>query len=113
MANVELSIGGHLYALACADGEEEALQQLGAIVDEQIVSARQRTGFLTENRQLLFAAILLAERATKAENALANAGGAIPHKETPPLISAREIEEVAQRLEGLADRLNAIVQSPS
>ena len=62
MAEVTLTIGGHHYALTCADGEEAELIRLGALVDEQVMAARAAVGGLTEIRQLLFAALFLADR---------------------------------------------------
>ena len=110
MANVELNIGGHSYVLACADGEESALKKLGQMVDEQIRNARLMTGGLTEARQLLFAAILLAERATAAESklAIADASNGRAGNSAAQLISLEELDEVSARLEQIAARLAAI-----
>ncbi len=62
MAEVTLSIGGHHYALTCADGEEQELIRLGVLVEEQVAAARAAVGGLTETRQLLFAALFLADK---------------------------------------------------
>ncbi len=62
MAEVTLSIGGHHYTLTCADGEESDLLRLGGLVDEQVATARAAVGGLTETRQLLFAALFLADK---------------------------------------------------
>ncbi len=62
MAEVTLVIGGHHYALTCADGEESELLRLGALVAEQVAAARTAVGGLTETRQLLFAALFLADK---------------------------------------------------
>ncbi len=62
MAEVTLTIGGHHYALTCADGEEQELVRLGGLVEEQVMTARAAVGGLTEVRQLLFAALFLADK---------------------------------------------------
>lgn len=62
MAEVKLAIGGHHYTLTCADGEESELLRLGAVVEEQVAAARAAVGGLTETRQLLFAALFLADK---------------------------------------------------
>lgn len=62
MADVKLSIAGRPYDVHCADGEEAQLIQLAAVVDEK---ARTMPG-LTEVRQLLFAALMLADEAQEA-----------------------------------------------
>ena len=62
MADVHLNIAGRPYDVHCADGQEEQLRQLAALVDEK---ARGIQGG-TEVRQLLFAALMLADEASEA-----------------------------------------------
>jgi len=61
MADVTLSIGGHYYTVACREGEEAHLLDMGALIDAKTVEARSAVGGLSEIRQLLFAALLLAD----------------------------------------------------
>ncbi|MDR6835169.1 MULTISPECIES: cell division protein ZapA [unclassified Sphingopyxis] len=63
MADVRLTIAGRPYDVHCADGEEAQLLQLAAVVDEK---ARGINGG-TEVRQLLFAALMLADDAQEAK----------------------------------------------
>ncbi|WP_428629488.1 cell division protein ZapA [Sphingopyxis sp.] len=63
MADVKLTIAGRPYDVHCADGEEAQLLQLAAVVDEK---ARGIQGG-TEVRQLLFAALMLADDAQDAK----------------------------------------------
>ena len=63
MADVKLMIAGRPYDVHCADGEESQLLQLAAVVDEK---ARGIQGG-TEVRQLLFAALMLADDAQEAK----------------------------------------------
>ena len=62
MADVKLTIGGRPYDVHCADGEEVQLTQLASIVDEKV---RTMPG-VTEMRQLLFAALMLADETQEA-----------------------------------------------
>jgi cell division protein ZapA (FtsZ GTPase activity inhibitor) len=62
MAEVELTIAGRPYKVACRNGEEETLQQAGALVDAKSREALAGLGTLSESRQLLFAALLLADQ---------------------------------------------------
>lgn len=57
MANVKLTIAGRAYDVHCADGEEGRLAHLAASVDSK---AREIQG-VTEVRQLLFTALMLAD----------------------------------------------------
>jgi len=63
VADVKLTIAGRPYDLHCADGQESQLLQLAAVVDEK---AREMPGG-TEVRQLLFAALMLADDAQEAK----------------------------------------------
>ena len=63
MADVKLTIAGRPYDLHCEDGQEAQLFQLAAVVDEK---ARAMPGG-TEVRQLLFAALMLADDAQDAK----------------------------------------------
>jgi len=62
VADVKLTIAGRPYDLHCEDGQESQLVQLAAVVDEK---ARAMPGG-TEVRQLLFAALMLADDAQEA-----------------------------------------------
>ncbi|MDO9370594.1 MAG: cell division protein ZapA [Sphingopyxis sp.] len=64
MADVKLTVAGRPYDLHCADGQEEQLLRLAAVVDEK---ARDMPGG-TEVRQLLFAALMLADEAQEARS---------------------------------------------
>ena len=63
MADGKLTIAGRPDDVHCADGEEAQLLQLAAVVDEK---ARGIQGG-TEVRQLLFAALMLADDAQEAK----------------------------------------------
>ncbi len=62
MAEVELTIAGRPYKVACRNGEEETLRAAGALVDAKSREALSGLGTLSESRQLLFAALLLADQ---------------------------------------------------
>ena len=62
MAEVELTIAGRPYRVACRNGEEENLRAAGALVDAKSREALSGLGTLSESRQLLFAALLLADQ---------------------------------------------------
>jgi cell division protein ZapA len=98
MAEVDLSIAGRSYRVACRDGEEEALRKAASMVDAKSREALAGLGTLSEARQLLFAGLLLADQL------LEQPGGA-PAALDPEL--ATRAERLAERLESLADSLEA------
>src|SRR3546814_11112883 len=69
MADVHLNIAGRPYDVHCADGQEEQLRQLAALVDEK---ARGIPGGI-EVRQLLFAALMLSDEASEARGTVEKA----------------------------------------
>ena len=102
MADVKLTIAGRPYDVHCADGQEAQLIQLASIVDAK---ARGIQGG-TEVRQLLFAALMLADEAHEAQN---KAGSA-----EPQLDSLRAAIALAESRETTArDELRAAVSRES
>jgi cell division protein ZapA len=98
VADVKLMIAGRPYDVHCADGEEAQLLQLAAVVDEK---ARGIQGG-TEVRQLLFAALMLADDAQEAKGKV--------DKAEPQSDSLRAAVALAESREAAArDELRAAV----
>lgn len=96
MSNVTLRIGGRDYTVACAAGEEDHITGLGRLIDARIQGLAGSAG-MSETRQLLFAALLLADSLHEREAAA-----------TPAPATAGPDPAW---LEGLADRLENCVSS--
>ena len=97
MSEVELSIAGRPYKVACRNGEEETLRAAGALVDAKSREALAGLGTLSESRQLLFAALLLADQIID--------GREFEVPKGPDEDLAERTQQIAERLESLADRL--------
>ena len=97
MAEVELSIAGRPYKVACRNGEEDTLRAAGALVDAKCREALSGLGTLSESRQLLFAALLLADQIVDGREV------EIPTGPDPELVQRTQL--LAERLETLADAL--------
>jgi cell division protein ZapA len=100
MASIEIDVAGRKYAVACRDGEETHLHAAAALVDQRARDATAALGNLAEGRQLLFAALLLADDVKEAR-----AGTSPPPAPQPDPVLAEAIEQVAIRLEALAARV--------
>lgn len=96
MSNITLQIGGRSYTVACDEGEEGHIGDLGAMVAEKIQS--MGAGGHNEPRQLLFAALLLADELHEARKTLASAN---------PDSHAPRLEALASRLENIAAHLES------
>ncbi|HVF36523.1 MAG TPA: cell division protein ZapA [Sphingomicrobium sp.] len=97
MAEVELIIAGRPYKVACRNGEEETLRKAGALVDAKSREALAGLGTLSESRQLLFAALLLADQIVDGKEFEVPKG---PDDEL-----AERADKLAERLEAIADAL--------
>ena len=102
MANIDIEVSGRRYNVACRDGEEEHLRSLAALVDRRAQDAAAALGGLTESRQLLFAALLIADD-LKETRAGANIPDPAPAPPDPAVAEA--LEGLATRMEILAERL--------
>lgn len=103
MSNVNLSIGGREYAVACAAGEEAHVIGLGQIIDAKI--AAMGGGSHTETRALLFAALLLADEVHELKAAKGTAPSAAPSPAASPAIPPERMAAIAERLENIAAAL--------
>ena len=97
MAEVELSIAGRPYKVACRNGEEDTLRAAGALLAAKSREALAGLGTLSESRQLLFAALLLADQLVDGREV------EIPTGPDPELVERTQL--LAERLETLADAL--------
>ena len=55
MANVTLTVGGRIYTVACAPGEEAHIKELARAIDAKVAGMGDMAG-QAESRVLLFAA---------------------------------------------------------
>ena len=97
MAQVDLFIAGRGYQIACREGEEENLKAAGRLVDAKSREALSGLGTLSESRQLLFAALLLADQIVDGRAV------DIPTELDPSFVE--RTERLAERLESIADAL--------
>jgi len=104
MAMVSLLVGGRRYELHCRDGEEPHLQRLAEQVDGKMASAGRALGTTNEARQLLLAALLLADD-------LLARPAPLPAEPAPPAAEdateglAEALDQLAARVEKLAEAL--------
>ena len=118
MAQVNVTINGRVYRLACDDGEEEHLTDLGRRFDNAINELRQALGEIGDQRLMVMAGILMTDRLDDAERRLKKAEQEIRELKEGRLDSAsrmesleerfaENIEAAAARIEQIADRLGA------
>jgi cell division protein ZapA len=107
-AFVDLTIAGRTYQVACREGEEDNLRAAARLVDGKSREALAGLGTLSESRQFLFAALLLADQLIEKP---AEAGAPVAASGPDPRLASRA-EALAGRLESLADALEAEAPNP-
>ncbi len=117
MGQVNVTISGKTYRMACDDGQEEHLESLGRQLGETIEMLRGQFGEIGDQRLTVMAAITLADRYSESERrviqletevtGLEEARAAITERaDSRELGIAEAMESLAERLESLAGRLN-------
>ena len=108
-ALIDLNIAGRTYQVACREGEEENLRAAARLVDGKSREALSGLGTLSEARQFLFAALLLADQLVddRPEAAMPDPQPAGPD---PAVVS--RAETLAGRLESLAGHLEGEGENP-
>ena len=99
MANIDIDVAGRRYSVACANGEEDHLRSVAALVDRRARDAAEALGSLSESRHLLYAALMLADDVKEAR-----AGTGVTEPDPDPQV-AEALEALAGQIEALAERL--------
>jgi cell division protein ZapA len=112
MAQVNVSISGKLYRMACDDGQEEHLNQLAARLDETIEQLRKQFGEIGDQRLTVMAAITMADQNSEAERRLSALEGKVAHMEEAraAVVEQQQAQEAAfaNSIEAFADRVEAL-----
>ncbi len=110
MAQVQLVVGGRHYRVACQDGGETHLERLAHDLDLKIAEVTRSMGGMDEPRQLLFAALLLADELVDLRRSIEELPPPVPPAPAPPPpaidpAALRALERLADRVEALAGGL--------
>jgi cell division protein ZapA len=107
MGQVFVKVNGREFPLSCADGQEPRIRRLAQYVDFKIGEFSKVLGQVGEARLILLAALVIADELSDANEALQQER----NRTSPPgAASAAEaaaagVRSVAQRIEGIAARL--------
>lgn len=117
MPLVNIMVNSRAYTVACDEGEEEHLKELGARVDGKVRELLESVGQVGDQRLLLMAALLLADEHHAMETQLAAlkqemSVSAAARDELDKRLNKSEgfaadtLEAAAQRIENIAARLS-------
>lgn len=118
MAQVNLTVNGRVYRMACEDGEEDHVAELGARFNAAIDELRGALGEIGDQRLMVMAGILMTDRLDDAERRLKPIQQEVRELKDSRTNSAMRIdsleenfvvslENAAARIERLAERLHA------
>lgn len=119
MPEVEITIGGRSFQVACQTGEEHFLRSAAKMLDIEAQPLVTQMGRLPESRMLLMAGLMLADKTAALEDELRNHQARLaelenraapaPQRIEVPVIPPQVTEtlaEIAARAEALAARLD-------
>jgi cell division protein ZapA len=124
VAQVNLTVNGRVYRMACEDGEEEHVTRLGVRFDEAIKELRGVLGEIGDQRLMVMAGILMTDRLGDAEQKLKKAEQDIQGLKDNRADTAMRIEglelnfadsfnRAAIRIEQIAERLQSLPVAPA
>jgi cell division protein ZapA len=116
MTQVNVTISGKSYRMACDDGQEEHLGRLAERLDQTIERLRGEFGEIGDQRLTVMAAITMADQNAESQRRLAEleakvAGmeddrtGSLDRQQSHEAAIVRSIDAVAERIEAFAERL--------
>jgi len=106
MAQVKMIINNRNYEIACDDGEENHVQQLGRYVDEKVTELATRIGQVGDTRLLVMAALLITDELSEAYSKLEDIDSDAQKTENNGNGDAAEnIVLAAQRIDSIAASL--------
>ena len=114
MAQVNLSVNGRVYRMACEDGEEEHVLELGQRFNGAINELRSAMGEIGDQRLMVMAGILMTDRLGDSELRLKKAEQDIRDLKDSRTDSAMRIERLeenfARSMEAAAARIELLTE---
>ncbi len=103
MAQVDVSVNGQSYRIACEDGQEDRLVDLAAMVDEKVIELVNQIGQVGSNRLLVMAALIIADELVDLKNEVGSS------RELEDKIKQEDmvltLQEITKRIENIADEV--------
>ncbi len=114
MGQVQVSIDGKLYRMACDDGQESHLEGLAGKLDGKMSEMKQAFGEIGDMRLTVMAAITIADELAEANGRLAHMEREIArlsaqHSHLETDVSGRDTE-IAGMITALAERIERLAK---
>ena len=103
MAQVDVSVNGQSYRIACEDGQEDRLVDLAAMVDEKVLDLVNQIGQVGSNRLLVMAALIIADELVDLKNEAGSSQELVDNSNQQDTVLA--LQEITKRIENIADQV--------
>lgn len=107
MAEINLNINGRSYGIACDDGQERRVTELGRYVDQRLKEIARAGAATNESHLLVLTAIILADEIFDLKDGL----NALEERATDPMairITQEDEETIVSAIDHLAARIDSI-----
>ena len=103
MAQVDVSVNGQSYRIACEDGQEDRLVDLATMVDEKVLELVNQIGQVGRNRLLVMAALIIADELVDLKNEAGSSQELEDNTNQQDTVLA--LQEITKRIENIADQV--------
>ena len=103
MAQVDVSVNGQSYRIACEDGQEDRLVDLAAMVDEKVIGLVNQIGQVGSNRLLVMAALIIADELVDLKNEVGSSRELEDNTKQQDMVLT--LKEITKRIENIADQV--------
>jgi len=103
LAQVDVSVNGQSYRIACEDGQEDRLVDLAAMVDEKVIGLVNQIGQVGSNRLLVMAALIIADELVDLKNEVGSSRELEDNIKQEDMVLT--LQEITKRIENIADEV--------
>ena len=123
MAQVNVTINGRQFRMACEDGQEAHLMKLAKELDDRIVELRGKFGEVGDARLTIMAALTVADELSETVKKLRRLEQELPALQDARVVAAERAQATqaavvaafnaaAERIEGISKKLNQTTAGP-
>ncbi len=114
MAEVNITLNGRVYEIACDPGQEGRIVDLAAYIDQRLQKIARTGGAYNDSHLLVLTALVLADELFETKEEVAGASRA--PRATAPVVAgsqgdeqalAKLLEQLSRRIDGIAQRVQA------
>lgn len=107
MAEIDVTVNGHVYRVACEDGEEEHLMSIAEHLNTHAGKLAGQLGQVGETRLMLMAGLLVGDELSDALDRVEALEGQAATASATEGASSEAMNAAARRIEGIAARIKS------